>query len=113
MKKLKLKALRAAANKRLRKKGFARTRAGYLPPGVSREDIIKAAKFRKILKMNKRIKPPSDPKIGISPLTPSGGVNVGFTQPMLAPKKGTLLRPKIYNNVMDIGVESENDSSIF
>ena len=84
-----------------------------MPPGVSNKDIEKAAKFRKVLKNNKDIKPPSDPKIGVSPLTPSGEVNVGFTQPMLAPKEGTKLRPNIYNNILDLGVESENDNSIF
>ena len=108
-----MKALRAAKNKRLRSKGFARTRGGYLPPGVSRKDIEKAAKFRKALKKNKTIKPPPDPKIGVSPLTPEGGVDVKFSQPMLAPKKGTSLKPKIYNSVMDVGVESKVDGTQF
>lgn len=105
--------MRAATNRRLRAKGFARSRGGYLPPGCSNEEIEKAAKFRKVLKKNRSVKPPPDPKIGISPLTPEGGVNVGFTEPMLAPKKGSTLQSKIYNNIMDIGVESQGDDSIF
>ena len=65
------------------------------------------------MKKNKGLKPPSDPKINLSPLTPKGGVNVAFTQPMLAPKKGTTFNPKIYNSVMDIEIESINDQSTF
>ena len=69
---------------------------------VTVSDIEKAAKLRKVLKKNKNLKSPSDPKIKLSPLTPKGGVDVGFSQPMLAPKKGTKFNPKIYNSVMDI-----------
>ena len=107
------KVKRAQTNKRLRNGGFARTRAGYLPPGCLKEEIEKASKLKKVLKMNKSIKPPPEPNIRISPLLPDGGVNIGFSQDMLAPKKGTKLRSKIYNNFMDISLESKNDGSEF
>ena len=55
-----------------------------------------------LMKKNKKLEPPPDAKINIAPLTPEGAVNVGFTQPMLAPKKGTYLKPKIYNAIMDV-----------
>ena len=113
MKKQKARALSVQQNVRLRSKGFARSRGGYIIPGVSQKDIENAAKLQKILKKNKGLKPPSDPKINLSPLTPKGGVNVAFTQPMLAPKKGTTFNPKIYNSVMDIEIESKNDQSTF
>ena len=111
--KLKASALRAALNKRLRSSGFARTRGGYLPPGVSPKEVEQAAKLRKAYGQNKALKPPPHPTIGVSPLTPEGGVDVKFTQEMLAPEKGTYLRPKIYNSVMDVGVSSKADGSGF
>lgn len=85
MKKSIFKAKRAAKNTQLRSKGLARSRGGYVPPGCSTEDIEKASKLLVVMKRDKSIKLPPDPKIGLSPLTPSGGVNVGFSQPMLAP----------------------------
>jgi hypothetical protein len=44
-----------------------------------------------LMKMDPSIIAPPDPKIGLSPLTPEGAVGVKFSQPMLAPKEGTIL----------------------
>ena len=73
------KAKKAALNRRLRSSGYARTRGGYLPPGVDSDDIDKASKLLKVMKKNKSIKAPPDPKIRIKPLNPDGSVNVGFS----------------------------------
>ena len=65
------------------------------------------------MKKDKSIKLPPPPKIGIAPLNPNGAVDVKFTIPMLAPKKGTFLQPKVYNKVMNLGVESKGDGTVF
>jgi hypothetical protein len=43
-----------------------------------------------LMKKDQSIMVPPDPKIVLSPLTPEGAVGVKFSQPMLAPKEGTI-----------------------
>ena len=50
-----------------------------MPPGVSQEEIDQASKLLKLMKKNKSIKPPPDPKIELKPLSPYGNSTVGFT----------------------------------
>lgn len=71
-------AKRVEDNKRVMEKGLARTRAGYLPKGVDKQVIEKAAKLKILLSMDKTIAPPPDPGMKISPLAPDGGVDVKF-----------------------------------
>ena len=92
---------------------MTRTRAGYTLPGTSTEDIERAMKLLKLMKKDKTIKPPPEPKIKISPIKPNGGVDITFTQPMLAPKKGANLDQATYDSLMDIRTESYNDMTSF
>lgn len=91
MKKLKLKAERAATNNRLRTKSLARTRCGYVTPGCDPKEIEEASKLNALMKKDKSIKAPPDPKIVLSPLTQEGAVNVKFSEPMLSPQNDTIL----------------------
>ena len=100
-------------NRRLRKKKFKRSRAGYVTPGCSDDEIEKAVKLSMLAAKDKSIKIPPAPTMAIQPLTPEGGINVRFTQPTVAPTKDHSLVPKIYNNMLDISIESLNDGSVF
>ena len=66
------------ANKRMRESGFSRTRGGYTFEGADHEKIKEATLFKKLLKINKKLKEPKDPKMKIPPLDPEGGAGVGF-----------------------------------
>ena len=108
-----IKAQLKEENKRFRNNKFMRSRAGYVLPGSSKKDIERAVRLRKLMAKDKSIKAPPSPTMEIRPLTPEGGINVGFTQPTVAPRKGFPLKPNIYNNVLDITVESTRDGSNF
>ena len=69
--------------------------------------------YKKLLKVNKKVKTPKDPKMKIPPLDPEGAAGVGFNQMMVAPKKGTFLPPKIYDNTFGMKSESLVDGSEF
>jgi hypothetical protein len=97
----------------LRSGGFARTRGGYSFPGTDDKKIKRALIFNKLMKKNKNIKPPEDPKLKIHPLDPGGSAKVSFNQRMIAPKKGSFLHPNLYDNTFGISAESLNDGTIF
>ena len=49
----------------------------------------------------------------IPPLEPEGTAGVGFNQKMVAPKEGTFLSPKLYDNTFGMTSESLVDGSKF
>ena len=49
----------------------------------------------------------------IPPLEPEGAAGVGFNQKMVAPKTGTFLSPKLYDNTFGMVSESLVDGSKF
>jgi hypothetical protein len=66
-------------NRKLRTAGFERTRAGYMFPGTSAEDVANAAKLKILAKKNPKLKKPEEPlAMGIKPMDKSGEVTVDF-----------------------------------
>ena len=49
----------------------------------------------------------------IPPLEPEGGAGVKFNQDMVAPKSGTFLSAKLYDNTFGMKSESLVDGSVF
>ena len=69
--------------------------------------------FKKLLKLNKKLAKPKDPKMKIPPLDPEGAAGVGFNQKMVAPKAGTFLPPKLYDNTFGMSSVSKIDGTTF
>ena len=97
----------------MRQKGFARTRGGYSFPGTDEQEIKRAVVFNKLMKKNKKLEAPDDPKIKIEPLDPGGSAVVSFNQRMVAPKNGTFLSPNLYESTFGMTSISLNDNTIF
>lgn len=47
------------------------------------------------------------------PIEPDGKMGVGFNQDMIAPKTGTYLSPKLYDNTFGVAVTSKQDGTTF
>ena len=65
------------------------------------------------MEINPELEKPKDPKMKIPPLDPEGSAGVAFNQPMVAPKDGTFLSPKLYSNTFGLTSESLIDGTIF
>ena len=51
--------------------------------------------------------------MSIPPIDPEGAVGVKFNQDMVAPKEGTFLSPKLYDNTFGMKCVSLIDGSVF
>ena len=74
------KAANRALNKKLRKSGFARTRAGYMFPGTDNAAIEKAKKLKMLAAKDPKLKQPKEEPLamGIKPMDKRGEVTVDF-----------------------------------
>ena len=56
---------------------YARTRVGYLPPGIPVEDIEFALKSSIAIAEDKTLEPPQKTTgLSVAPLNPDGGMNI-------------------------------------
>ena len=76
--KAKAKAYRVAKNKKMRKAGFERTRAGYMFPGTDQEEVEKATKLRMVEKETPEKKKEKPLSMKIKPIDKRGDINVNF-----------------------------------